>query len=153
MWVIVDSVAGGKFTGRLDNDPYYIKDLKAGDLIKFESKHIIDLDVDDDEPNIVEKYLDRCWATMRIIDDKKSIGYFYREEPMEGEINGFKDSGWRFLEGDEEQEYVDNPDNSQFISLGLILNIDDSFIDLLEEPVAASFVRDAKTGKFRKELS
>jgi len=148
MWVIIDHVDNNKFVGHLDNEPFYIKDLKVGDIIEFESKHIIDLDVDDNEPNIVEKYLDRCFATKKIIYEKNKIGYFYREEPMEEEKDGIKDSGWRFLEGDENQEDLDDSENSQFVSLGLILNIDDSFLELLEKPIGSAFARNKETGKF-----
>lgn len=149
MWVIIDSIDNGKFAGHLDNTPLYIEDLKVGDTIEFQTEHIIDLDIDDDEPNLVEKYIDRCFATKRVIYEKNKIGYFYREEPMQGNKNGFKDSGWRFLEGDESQEYLDDSENSQFVSLGFILNIDDSFIDLLEKPIGSAFIRDNETGQFK----
>ena len=148
MWAIIQKIENGKFIGQLDNVPLYIKDLQAGDFIEFEAKHIIDVDIEDNEPNIVEKYLDRCFATKNIIYKKEKIGYLYREDPMKGEKNGFKDSGWRFLEGNEGQKYLDNPENSQFVSLGLILNIDDSFLDLLEKPIGSAFVRNTKTGNF-----
>lgn len=149
MWVIIDSIDGDKFTGHLDNEPFYIEDIKVGDSVTFEPKHIIDLDINDNEPNLVEKFLDRCFATRRIIYEKTKIGYFYREEPMEEDKDGFKDSGWRFLEGYESQEYLDDSENSQFVSLGLILNIDDSFINLLEKPIGSAFIRDNETGQFK----
>jgi hypothetical protein len=148
MWVIIDSIDNDKFVGHLDNEPFYTEDLKVGDRIEFESKHIIDIDVDDSELNLAEKYLDRCFATKGIIYEKNKIGYFYREEPMKEDKDGFKDSGWRFLEGDESQEFLDDSENSQFVSLGLILNIDDSFIDLLEKPIGSAFIRDSETGQF-----
>lgn len=148
MWVLIDGIDNNKYVGRLDNEPFYIKDLKAGDIITFEPKHIIDLDVEDDEPNIVEKYVDLCFATKKIIYEKSKIGYCYREEPMEKEKKGFKDSGWRFLNGDETQEYLDDAENSQFVSLGRILNMDDSFLELLENPIGSAFERDKQTGQF-----
>lgn len=150
MWVTIEKIEGDVFTGSLSNQPVYIKDLQVGDAVCFKSEHIIDLDVDDDEPNLVEKYIDRCFATRRIIYEKATIGYLYRDEPMEGERQGFKDSGWRFLEGDEDQASLDKPDNAQFVSLGLILNNDDSFIDLLESSIGSAYLRDKETGRFIK---
>ncbi|MGF1704492.1 DUF2185 domain-containing protein [Enterovibrio baiacu] len=41
-----------------------------------------------------------------LIDNGKSIGYFYREEPDSNE-----DSGWRFFTGEETQEFVDKAEN------------------------------------------
>jgi hypothetical protein len=150
MWVIIDEVNGGQFTGRLDNDPYYITDIKAGDAVDFGPEHIIDVDVEDDEPNLAKGFLDRRLVTKRIIDQGARVGFFVREEPLDDDINGYKDSGWRFSAGDEDQAYLDAPCNCQFLSLGWVLNKDDSFLDLLSEPVGAAFVRDEKTGKFRR---
>jgi len=145
MWVIIDEVQGDRFTGRLDNDPYYISDLKAGDSLHFGPENIIDTDLDDDEPSLAKTYYNRCLATRRIIYEGKPVGYLYREEPLEGDIKGARDSGWRMLEGDEEQAYLDDNDNLDFVSLGLLLNKDDSFINLLTEPVGSSCVRDNGT--------
>jgi len=150
MWVMIEEVSGGQFSGNLDNDPYYIKGLKAGDPLHFGPEHIIDVSIDDDEPNLPRAWFDRCLATRRIIDEGKPIGYLYREEPMEGDINGAKDSGWRLLEGDEEQAYIDEPGNCQFVSLGSLLNADDSFLDLLSEPIGSAFIRDLATGRFER---
>ena len=148
MWVIIDDVKDGQYAGFLDNDPYYITDLKAGNVIDFGPQHIIDVSIDDDEPNLPAAYVNRCLATRRVIYEGRSIGYLYREAPMEGDIKGAKDTGWRILEGDEDQAYIDEADNCQFVSVGSLLNIDDSFKDLLDEPIGSAFIRDDETGKF-----
>jgi len=148
MWVAIEEVKKGGFTGRLDNDPYYIADLQADDVIHFGSEHIIDVSIDDDEPNLPSAFIERCLATRRIIYEGRPIGYLYREVPMEGDIKGAKDSGWRILEGDESQAYIDEPDNCQFVSLGSLLNADDSFIDILSAPTGSAFLRDKETDKF-----
>lgn len=148
MWVLIEQVHDGRFTGSLDNEPYYITDLKAGDKIEFGPQHIIDLDIDDNEPNLPARYFDRALATRRIIYEGKPIGYLYRQEPMEGDIKGARDSGWRILEGDEDQSYLDDPANCEFVSLGSLLNLDDSFIDILSEPTGSAFARDDETGQF-----
>ena len=150
MWVIIDTIDNEQFTGRLDNVPLYITDLKYEDVVTFGPEHIVDSDAADDEPNLPATYLARCLATNRIIVDKKRIGYLYREQPVEGAVKGHPDSGWRFMEGDEEQAYVDNSANLQFVSLGLILNTDDSFLDLLSAPVGAAFAREDETDQFIK---
>ncbi|MBS1606683.1 MAG: DUF2185 domain-containing protein [Bacteroidetes bacterium] len=103
MWVAIEEVKEGGFIGSLGNDPYYIADLRAEDVIKFGPEHIIDVSIDDDEPNLPATYFDRCLATGRIIYEGRPIGYLYREAPMEGDIKGAKDCGWWILEGDEDQ--------------------------------------------------
>ena len=148
MWVLIDEVKDGGFSGLLDNDPLYITDLKAGDVIPFGPQHVIDVSIEDDEPNLPAAYVNRCLATRRIIYEGRPIGYLYREAPMEGDIKGAKDSGWRILEGNEDQAYIDESDNCQFVSLGSLLNNDDAFKDLLDEPIGSAFIRDEETGNF-----
>ena len=143
MWVIVDSFDGkGGFTGRLDNDPRWIKDLKAGDRLEFRDIHIVNTEHDDDN-NIVKKYLPRCFVTNRILNDGQKIGYLYREQS-----DNEKDSGWRIMAGDESDDYMDDPDNAAFVSLGAVLSCDDSVIDLLESPVGSAFQRNEESGVF-----
>lgn len=42
MWILVDKVDGEFFEGKLDNDPVAFSG-KAGDRVKFEARHIIDI--------------------------------------------------------------------------------------------------------------
>jgi hypothetical protein len=143
MWVQISEISDGKFRGLLDNHPFYILELYAGDEIEFEHKHIIDHDLEVREPNLVDKYYNRCIVTNRILHENAPINYIYREEPMEkDEDRDYEDTGWRILSGDESQEYMDNPKNLSFVSLGAVLNHDDSFIELLESKIGASFERD-----------
>jgi hypothetical protein len=143
MWVLVDKVeADGRFLGRLDNAPAWIKDLQYGDEVAFDACHIINSPHDSDD-NIVERYIKRCFVTQRILRDGAKVGYLYREEP-----DNDKDSGWRLTANDESDEYMDDADNIAFVSLGRVLSNDDSFIDLLDAPVGAAFARDMRTGAF-----
>lgn len=143
MWVVVDEVLGeGRFRGRLDNEPRYIRDLKHGDPIEFEARHIINTQHDDND-NLVERYLKRCFVTRRVLSEGYKVGYLYRETPEEE-----KDSGWRITSNTETDEYMDTGGNMAYVSLGAVLNRDDSFIGLLDQPVGSSFVRNAATGEF-----
>ncbi|MDD6489116.1 MAG: DUF2185 domain-containing protein [Clostridia bacterium] len=85
---------------------------------------------------------DGCFATDRIMVDNKKVGYMYREKP-----DNEYDSGWRFLAGDESQEYMDNPENVGIYSLNTLCNYDIDINDYLEYPVGTAFYRD-KNGKF-----
>lgn len=143
MWVIVDEIReDGYFKGRLNNTPKYIQDLNLDDPIEFEACHIINTAHDDDN-NLVERYMQRCFVTRRVLYEGYKVGYLYREEPDEP-----KDSGWRITSNTESDAYMENPENIDYVSLGAVLSRDDSFIDLLDQPAGSAFVRDPGTGEF-----
>ncbi|MCY9738149.1 DUF2314 domain-containing protein [Paenibacillus alvei] len=41
MWVLLTRIDGDDFEGILDNDPFNLETIKCGDLVKFNSKHIL----------------------------------------------------------------------------------------------------------------
>lgn len=150
MWVIINSIdEEGVYTGTLDNDPYHIKDLKAGDKITFGKEHIIqydtldELDIEDENAGKVEQYLKKCFISNHIMHEGYKIGRLYREESDEEEY-----TGWTFMSDFETQEYVDDHNNLQYIAIGKVLNLDDSFINLLDAPVGSEFARDEETNLF-----
>ena len=69
----------------------------------------------------------------------------YREYP---DFDG--DSGWRFTAGDEDVEYIENPDNSGLYSLNTVANKDIEIITFLDFPIGTVFYRD-ETGNFVKD--
>ena len=149
MWVLINEIKGDQFIGQLDNHPYYIHDLFVGDTVKFEHKHIIDHNLDLTEPNLVDKYIDRCFVSHRVLYDNVPVGYLYREEPESSEEKEYDDSGWRILSGEKTQEYMDNCENSSFVSLGAVLSRDDSIIKLLDFEIGSEFER-KENGKFER---
>lgn len=44
LWVEILLVQNNKLLGQLEDDPKYIKDLKCGEIIEFEERHIINTD-------------------------------------------------------------------------------------------------------------
>lgn len=145
MWVTIDSISGSTFVGTLDNEPRYIADLKMGDRIEFDERHIIDTDLKDPVPSIVDKYAARCFVTRHVLEEGHRVGYLYREQP-----DNEKDSGWRILAGDETEEYMDEPENTKLVSLGAVLRVDDSIVAILDSPIGAVFQRNVESGKFER---
>ena len=139
MWVEITEVTQNGFSGYLDNDPAYIKDLKYKDPVEFNEHHIIDTDLDDPVPSITDKYIKRCFVTNNILYEGQPVGYLYREEPDKED-----DSGWRFTTGSESDEYMDDSNNISYVSLGAVLREDDSFVDLLEREEGVAFAKDEK---------
>ena len=86
-----------------------------------------------------------CIASDKITVEGKKVGYMYREEP------DFKDdSGWRFLSGDEDDEYTDNPNNFEIYDVNTISNYDQDIISYLDKPIGTQLERD---GKIFKEVT
>lgn len=146
MWVdVVSRNEDGTLTGTLDNDPRCIDDLKHKDVVTFELKHIIatNLPVQPDDDCMVEKYFSRCFVTRRVLYDEQKVTSLYREEPDQP-----NDSGWRILAGDETEDYMEDTENVFYVSLGAVLNCDDRFVHLLDQPVGSCFEFDDASGKF-----
>ena len=88
---------------------------------------------------------DGCFATNKITINGTKVGYMYRETP-----DNETDSGWRFFEGTEDEEYLNNPDNIKIYKLNTICNYDESIIPFLNSPYNTAF-RKNKDGNFIKE--
>jgi hypothetical protein len=146
MWVLVDELLpDGSFRGRLNNEPRHIRDLKLDDPVSFRPCHVINTEHDDND-NLVERYIKRCFVTKRILDDGQQVGYLYREEPEDE-----NDSGWRITANDESDEYMSESKNLAYVSLGAVLCKDDSFRELLEAPSGSAFIRNARSGEFEAD--
>ena len=78
-----------------------------------------------------------CFASDRITREGFKVGYMYREQPDEGS----PDSGWRFLAGDEDDEYINNPENLHLFSLNTICNYDRDIIPHLKSAVGSAYIR------------
>ncbi len=66
----------------------------------------------------------------------KAVGYLYREAPEEE-----NDSGWRLMAGDESDDYMNTAGTTAYVSLGSVLNADDSILPLLDAPPGRAFER------------
>ncbi len=159
MWVNVIEITGDDITGSLDNEPFDIPQLKLTDKIRFKRFHIIDYEWKDKKKEqqfpvvkSIQKW-DRCLVDTCVLDRQIPITYLYKEEPdMTEEGDKYPDSGWR-LRGDVDLMTDDEYDNGkpQYIALGKVLNVDDSWLHLIDEPVGSRFFKNKETGKFERE--
>ena len=90
---------------------------------------------------------DACRASDRIIVEGRRVGYMYRVRPR---LEGVPDSGWRFVAGDENREYMADPSNMGTYSLNTLCNYDPDIIPLLNSPCGTAYYRDAE-GRFHRE--
>lgn len=88
-----------------------------------------------------------CMATDRIMVEGKPVGYMYREEPSP-EHNG--DSGWRFFAGDEDEEYLGNPEYVGVYSLNVLCNYSPDIGEHLTAPYGTACFR-GEDGSLQRE--
>ena len=89
------------------------------------------------------KNIGYAFATKMLVDSKRKVRFMYREE---GEDN---DSGWRFFCGEEDQDYLDNPDNSAIYDVHDILDIDKSILPYLQSAAGTAFERENDNETFK----
>ncbi len=77
-----------------------------------------------------------CLASDRIPVDGLPVGYMYRESPDRP-----GDSGWRFLAGDESQEYLDDPSHLAIYDVNTIANYDSRIVSLLSASIGSAYER------------
>lgn len=86
-----------------------------------------------------------CFATDEILVVGKKVGYMYREKP-----DYEADSGWRFLSGDEDDEYLDQIHQSGIYDVNTIANYDPAIIPYLDSPEGFAFYRIKGSDQFKK---
>ncbi len=86
-----------------------------------------------------------CMATNRIVKDGQKVGFMYRDRP---EFEG--DSGWRFLAGDEDDDYMDNHLNSKIYDVNTIANYDEAIVPYLKLSTGIELERVEGTDEFQQ---
>lgn len=85
-----------------------------------------------------------CFATDRITVEGLPVRFMYREEP-----DNEYDTGWRFCSAiDEDEAYMDDPDNIGFFDVNTIANYDRSIIPYLMSPVGSTFEKPPEAEEF-----
>jgi hypothetical protein len=79
-----------------------------------------------------------CIATDRITVDGCKVGFMYREQPLKSQ----PDSGWRFMAGDEDDDYMNNSAYHSVYQLNTICNYDPDIIPFLNSEPGTAFIRD-----------
>lgn len=101
---------------------------KSKDFIKIEVKNLIDWHGGNGEG---------CFVSDMITKEGYKVGYMYREIPDDS----VPDSGWRFLAGNEDEQYTDNPDNLHIFAINTVCNYDPDIIPYLSAEYGNAFIR------------
>lgn len=82
-------------------------------------------------------------ASKMLVEGKRKVRFMYREKTTNPQ-----DSGWRFFCGDEDDEYVNNPENIGIYDINTILDLDKDVLPFLLSEVGVSFERKNEKGIF-----
>lgn len=161
MWVRITSTTPEWLEGTLENQPLDMPNLPVGATIRLRRSHVISVILDDPgslppPPAARPKQRDywaRCLVDQCVLNGELKVGYLYREVP-EPTKDGqkFPDSGWRIrgdMRGTSTEELAQR--KAAFVALGAVLNRDDSWLHLVDEPVGARFEKDFEKGIFVRE--
>lgn len=155
MWVTISSADGDLLTGRLDNTPSDMPQLRAGRKVTFRRADVIDILWAEDRaakpppPAERRQYWERCMVDSCVLEGDTPVDYLYRETPDLGQPEDeHPDSGWRIRGTDEgiaEDERAGR--GPEYIAIGKVLNQDDSWLHLVDAPIGSAFIRDRDTGQ------
>ena len=84
-----------------------------------------------------------CIATDMITVEGYLVRFMYREEP-----DNEHDSGWRFMSGYEDDEYMDDANNHAVYDLNTIANYDSSIIAFLNSAPGTAFEKTEEAERF-----
>lgn len=101
---------------------------KKDEFIKIKVEKLIDWN----EPNG-----EGCIVSDKITKEGFKVGYMYREKPTEEN----PDSGWRFMAGNENEEYMNNPSNHHIFAINTVCNYDKDIIPYLHSNIGSSYIR------------
>lgn len=83
-----------------------------------------------------------------LVANKLKVRFMYREKP-----DNDNDSGWRFFSGEEDQEYVDNPNNIAIYDIETILAFDGDIEKYLLLPIGSVFEREDSSQDFVQSVN
>jgi hypothetical protein len=75
-----------------------------------------------------------CIASDKITVEGYAVRFMYRERPDDS-----IDSGWRFMSGYEDDNYMNDPKNLAIYDVNTIANYDSGIIPFLHSPVGSAF--------------
>lgn len=136
MWVIFEGRDDQGCYGKLDNEPCAITGLNLHDPVRFQDFHITAVYqnrcTSDEDLAAEEKFFERCHVDPEILSGEAQISKAERHPPKENEDQRFPDAGW-VIHADGREDLP--LDKMSYVAIGVVLNRDDSLLELLDEPV------------------
>ncbi|WP_342480141.1 DUF2185 domain-containing protein [Paenibacillus sp. FSL L8-0340] len=114
---------------------------QAGDVVEFEPRHIAQTVLRKGDPLWVEVGEKIAFVSKKCLQPGNFVRWMYRTPATREE-----DSGWRLFAGDEDNEYLNNPNNTQLMRVYPILDLDSSLLEPFQHEVGTAFERGSKDG-------
>lgn len=150
MWVLIERIEDRVAYGILDSDPDDMPLIEAGMPVAIPLTHVIAtaFSKSNPRPDTPEprEYWERCFVDACVVEGRSHPDYLYREEPdMTREGDQYADSGWR-IRGTQEAIDQDeaNGEMPRYIALGAVLNVNDSWLHLIDAAPGSYFSWDAE---------
>ena len=144
MWVEVKEVKGSHYVGVLDNDPKYITNLKAGDIIEFDPEHIAALyKTPQDLPLPYGQY---ALVSRELLQEDAWPNRLIHEQPTDN-----NSSGWRLLKGDETEAELNSQESFVAYKVDDLLSYFRVLDSVLDEPVGTEWRWNTKVMEYQKQ--
>lgn len=126
------------FTGKLDNEPYYLKTIKCGDAIIFKAENIAGI------YGGKSSFDENLFAiiTKKALENRQ-INYVVKSN----EIDSDQDSGWQLFYGDEDDAYLEDSGNASIISLEQAL-VFEPLLEYVFGEIGGSYEYSVRENKF-----
>ena len=82
-------------------------------------------------------------ASKMLVEGKRKVRFMYRKES-----DNPQSSGWNFFCGDEDDEYIRDPDNIAIYDINTILDIDPSIAPFLSHSFGTALEREDEISEF-----
>ena len=156
MWVQILSVETAWLEGTLESQPDDMPGVVKGIIVCLPRTYVMDIIFVDPErratipPDPRREFWERCLVDQAVLDGEIPVHYLYREEPNQTrDGDEFPDSGWRIrgdLRGVSAEQIAER--QVAYVALGAVLNRDDSWLALIDEPAGSAYERDFDRGVF-----
>ncbi|MEZ4988098.1 MAG: DUF2185 domain-containing protein [Saprospiraceae bacterium] len=95
-----------------------------------------------------KKLRNLCAVSKMVTEGRQPIQYMVREASLGKYEDGVYDSGWMMMTGEESLDYVDNPDNIDYIPLSAVIAIDPRILPYLDAPQGSEWEWDENKKDF-----
>lgn len=156
VWLRVFSASPSWLDCTLESEPFDIPGVAKGTTVRVPRTHVLDVIFEDPEVEAAfpikprREYWQRCLVDQAVLNGEIPVHYVWREKPDLGKCDDqYPDSGWR-IRGDmrniSEAELRER--EVAYVALGAVLNRDDSWIELIDEPEGVAYEKDFDRGEF-----
>ena len=150
MWLEVEAVGDGGYTGVLKNQPVFIEDLAREDRVAFGPRHVMAVD----DPRWAPYLELRAFANVRLLeDDDLELDFVHHEVDDSVLEDGTRCSGWELHAPDETQEEIDDPESIRMPNLAWLMERYPAFGELVFSGAATgTWSYDGGSGRFVREV-